>query len=154
MKFESKSHMVKELIAGKRFVDRRGFEIFYDEDHMIPFRVGKNAMEGYWSAFDADIWTEVGQHQNEADEFYKAKKKTDLTFTTIKVRTKAIPEWANFVLQTDRGELFAYDELPIVQYDPDSHVVRATKQSGMCKCYDCKTEKEFYPVKTFTIVDK
>jgi hypothetical protein len=59
MKFESKAHMAQSLIAGKRFKDRAGLVICYDETLISPFRYGEDELRGVWGDYNRDIWIEV-----------------------------------------------------------------------------------------------
>jgi hypothetical protein len=59
MKFESKMHMVQELITGKRFKTNSCVEIYYDEKYPNPFRHGSGEMHDMWNAYCKDIWIEI-----------------------------------------------------------------------------------------------
>jgi hypothetical protein len=59
MKFDSKAHMTKELMSGKKFIEDGGLEIYYDERYTNPFRCNAEEMSGIWNMYDKDIWTEV-----------------------------------------------------------------------------------------------
>jgi hypothetical protein len=67
MKFDSKSHMVQELIAGKQFESSSGAIICYNAAFSNPFRYDEDAMLSIWDAYDEDIWTEVKQHHVHQD---------------------------------------------------------------------------------------
>lgn len=64
MKFESKAHLIKELLNGKRFRTTEA-EIFYSEKTTPPFRFRRLnwdhsvPMEGSWLDFNKDVWEEV-----------------------------------------------------------------------------------------------
>jgi hypothetical protein len=61
MKFDSKAHMVRELLAGKRFKDRTRNNgiLYYDERLINPFQYGKEPAFGIWQMYDKDIWEEA-----------------------------------------------------------------------------------------------
>jgi hypothetical protein len=61
MRFDSKAHMVQELLAGKRFKDRTRNNgiLYYDERLINPFQYGKEPAFGIWQMYDKDIWEEV-----------------------------------------------------------------------------------------------
>jgi hypothetical protein len=61
MKFDSKAHMVRELLAGKKFKDRTRNNgiLYYDERLINPFQYGKEPAFGIWQMYDKDIWEEV-----------------------------------------------------------------------------------------------
>jgi hypothetical protein len=61
MKFDSKAHMVQELLAGKRFKDRTRNNgiLYYDERLINPFQYGKEPAFGIWQMYNKDIWEEV-----------------------------------------------------------------------------------------------
>jgi hypothetical protein len=61
MKFDSKAHMVRELLAGKKFKDRTRNNgiLYYDERLINPFQYGKEPAFGIWQMYDKDIWEEI-----------------------------------------------------------------------------------------------
>jgi hypothetical protein len=59
MRFESKAHIVLELMAGKRFRNTAGFVIHYDAKFQNPFRCNANNMSCVWELYGEDIWTEL-----------------------------------------------------------------------------------------------
>jgi hypothetical protein len=72
MKFNSKAHLAKELIAGKQFADDIEVVVYYDEKLPNPFRYGSNEMRGIWDDHSKDIWTEVQPrhiHQDLIDSY-------------------------------------------------------------------------------------
>jgi hypothetical protein len=85
MKFESKMHMVQELIAGKRFANKHGDIIRYDESFPnSPFRVnhyantdGSVPMGSEWNAIGQNIWTEVSPHSKSPVYIYTIRIMTD-----------------------------------------------------------------------------
>jgi hypothetical protein len=59
MRFDSKEHMIRELLTGKRFIgDYPAVVIHYDPTHKNPFRAGNLVMNDIWDKFDKDIWEE------------------------------------------------------------------------------------------------
>jgi hypothetical protein len=64
MKFDSKAHMVHELISGKRFTSTLGATIYFDpsEELTCPFRCNTSSIGGVWELYAKDIWEEVTDH--------------------------------------------------------------------------------------------
>jgi hypothetical protein len=83
MKFESKGHMARELLAGKRFTCKRSYgviTIYYDETYMggiSPFVVSCNnkgvfSMTNEWNFYSTVEWEEVKPrhvHQDLIDSY-------------------------------------------------------------------------------------
>jgi hypothetical protein len=67
MNFRSKMHMAQELMSGKRFVNKHGDMIRYDESlPNNPFRISRYnniddsvPMVNEWNVFGQNIWTDV-----------------------------------------------------------------------------------------------
>jgi hypothetical protein len=72
MKFDSKSHMVQELLAGKRFKDNLGSVVYFDEKRSNPFMYNANEIFFLWALYNEDIWTEITPrhaHQDLIDSY-------------------------------------------------------------------------------------
>jgi hypothetical protein len=59
MTFESKSQLVKELIAGKKFKTESGSIIYFDENEEIPFRFDENPLMKLWGSITNIVLEEV-----------------------------------------------------------------------------------------------
>jgi hypothetical protein len=87
MKFESKGHMARELLAGKRFTCKRSYgviTIYYDETYMggiSPFVVSCNnkgvfSMTNEWNFYSTVEWEEVKPrhvHQDLIDSYQEGQ---------------------------------------------------------------------------------
>jgi hypothetical protein len=62
MRFRSKRHMAQELLAGKRFKNKSGLVIYYNERFLNPFRCNTKSIMDVWEDYDKDIWEEVKYH--------------------------------------------------------------------------------------------
>jgi hypothetical protein len=63
MRFNSKAHMTRELLSGKRFKNAKGVVIYYDANLQNPFRCGLNSMDRVWEQYNEDIWEEIKPQQ-------------------------------------------------------------------------------------------
>lgn len=77
MRFESKAHMAQELLSGKRFRNKAGTIIHYNENKSYsPFRIGEDSMSSTWDTYIKDIWEEVKPrhvHQDLIDSYEKGQ---------------------------------------------------------------------------------
>jgi hypothetical protein len=76
MKFNSKAHMTRALIEGKRFRLSTGSVVYYDERFANPFRFGDTGMGVLWELYDKDVWTEVTPvhtHQALIDAYHEGQ---------------------------------------------------------------------------------
>jgi hypothetical protein len=60
MKFDSKKHMAQALLEGRRFKNKAGTLLHYDESKPYsPFRIGEVSASAQWDSYNEDIWEEV-----------------------------------------------------------------------------------------------